>query len=111
MFDSDRTRMDRIEEMISSLQTELRSEYALTTSVSNAIEVHNSEMVDTIAQINCTYEDSLAPVRTGLADVLQNMNETKKEVNRLQDACTPAASLGRKGERKSITERKRGSMY
>ncbi len=97
--------MDRIEEMISSLQAELRSKYALTTSFSNAIDVHNSEMVDTIADMNCTYELSLAPVRTGLAHELQNMNETKIVVNRFQDACIPAASPGRKGERKSITER------
>ena len=56
VVDSDRVRMDRIEEMVNSFQNELRSEYALCISVSNAIEVHNSEMVETIAEVNCTYE-------------------------------------------------------
>ena len=105
MFDADRYHMDRIEWMISSFQTELRSEYALTTSVRKAIEVHISEMVDPIAKTSCTYEDSLAPVRTGFAEVQQDMNETKKEVHRIQDACTLATSPGRRGEGKSITER------
>lgn len=106
MLHSDRVRMDSREEMNNVLQNGVRGEYALSISVSNAIAARKSEMVETIAEVNCTYELRLAPVRTGLEVALQNRTETKKEVTRFRaagDATLTSASPIRWGEKKPIT--------
>ena len=99
LVDVDRTRMDRLEEMINNLQTDMRQEYALSPAVKGETENLNTETTETISEVNCTYEEALA---SGLEDVRQNMADVNKEVTRLKtagDATGNGASPGHKGDR------------